>query len=307
MKTLDFSGVFVVMLTPFDTAGRVDLDSVDRLVDFYCDAGVDGLFPCGSAGEALHLDLSQKAALITRVAERAAGRVQVAPGAIAANARDALAIAKVAREAGCDGIVAPPPVYYRFEPAYLRQYFQAVIDGADLPVVLYSIPAYAQPLTPAMFFDLAANPSVAGIKDSSGSMVDFLHFIDAATRTGRKIGVMSGREEMLHASLAVGGSGSMSAINAVLPEVMVRIRNLWREGETSRANSLQMSLMDLIRALYTLQVPLAFREALAMRGFSMGRPVHDVPEVLCATTKEGLAEVRMLLTAVLNNHVEGAA
>ncbi len=306
MKTLDFSGIFVVMLTPFDEDGRVALKTVDRLVDFYCDAGVDGIFPGGSAGEALHLDLDQKAALIHRVAERAAGRVQVVPGAIAANARDALAIAKIAREAGCNGIVAPPPIYYKFEPAYLRQYFRAVIEGAGLPVVLYNIPAYAQPLTPAMFADLASDLAVAGVKDSSGSMVDFLHFLDASRRTGRTLGVMSGREEMLFASLAVGGSGSMSAINAVLPEVMVRIRDLWYAGEVDKANVLQMSLMELIRAFYSIQVPIAFREALTMRGFDMGRPVHDIPASERVSTETALAKVQPLMSAILAGSKEDA-
>ncbi|WP_162742395.1 dihydrodipicolinate synthase family protein [Nitratireductor sp. OM-1] len=307
MKKLDFSGVFVVMLTPFDGGGRVDLDTVDALVDFYCDAGVDGIFPCGSAGEALHLDLSQKEALINRVASRAAGRTQVLPGAIAANSRDALAIARLARDAGCNGIVTPPPIYYRFEPAYLRQYFRDVIEGAGLPIVLYNIPAYAQPLTPELFGELAQYPAVAGLKDSSGSMVDYLHFLDRIRATGRQIGLMTGREELLYASLAVGGSGSMSAINAVVPEVMVRIRDLFRAGKLAEANTLQMSLMELIQALYAVQVPIAFREALAMRGFRMGRAVHDIPASEHAATDAKLARTREALDAALAAHKDTAA
>ncbi|MEH6725819.1 MAG: dihydrodipicolinate synthase family protein, partial [Hyphomicrobiales bacterium] len=253
MASLDYSGVFVVMLTPFDTQGNVALDVVDQLVDFYIDSGVDGVFPCGSAGEAIHLNLDQKAEFIQRVATRAAGRVQVLPGAIAANAKDALALAKVARDAGCNGIVVPPPIYYTFQPAYTRQYFNTILDGAEMPVVLYNIPAYAQPLDPMMMGELAQHPNVAGIKDSSGSMVDFLHFMDATRNVKRKIGFMSGREELLFASLAVGGSGSMSAINAVVPEVMVRIHDLFQAGDLAASNALQMSLMDLVRAMYAIQ------------------------------------------------------
>lgn len=304
MVSLDFSGVFVVLLTPFNAEGNVALDVMDSLVDFYVESGVDGIFPCGSAGEAIHLSFDQKAELIRRVAKRAAGRVQVLPGAIASNAHNALALAEVAREAGCNGIIATPPIYYKFEPAYIRQYFQTILDGAGMPVVLYNIPVYAQPLEPKMLGELAHHPNVAGIKDSSGSMVDFLHFIDATRSVEPKIGFMSGREEMLFASLAVGGSGSISAINAVVPEVMVRIRDLFRAGDFAGSNALQMSLMDLIRAMYDIQVPIGFRDALTMRGFPMGEAVHAPPERERPLIAPKLAIVQKELDTVLKAHKE---
>ncbi len=299
MKSLNFSGVFVVMLTPFDDSGEINLDVVDRLVDFYCDSNVDGIFPCGSAGEAIHLSFAQKEVLIHRVASRTNGRTQVLPGALAANAKDALALAAVAREADCNGIVVPPPFYYSFQAAYIRQYFQTVLDGSCLPVVLYNIPAYAQPLTPEMLGELANHPLVAGIKDSSGSMVDFLHFMDAARRTGKKMSFMSGREEMLFASLAVGGSGSMSAINAVVPEVMVRIRDLFRANKLEASNALQMSLMGLIRTMYSIQVPIGFRDALTMRGFDMGNAVHAPPAEEINKTTLALERIEFHLNKII--------
>ena len=91
----------------------------------------------------------------------------------------------------------------------------------------------------------------------------------------------------------------MSAINAVIPEVMVRIRDLWREGRISEANDLQMSLIPLIRALYAVQVPIAFRDALTMRGFDMGQAVHDVPASERSATDDRLRQVRAYLDAVL--------
>lgn len=292
------------MLTPFDGKGNVALDVVDQLVDFYIESGVDGIFPCGSAGEAIHLSFDQKQEFIRRVAMRAAGRVQVLPGAIAANAHDALALAAIAKDVGCNGIVVPPPIYYTFQPAYVRQYFQTILDGAGLPVVLYNIPAYAQPLDPLMLGELAQHANVAGIKDSSGSMVDLLHFMDATRNVARKIGFMSGREEMLFATLAVGGSGAMSAINAVVPEVMVRIRDLFHAGDLAASNALQMSLMDLIRAMYAIQVPIGFREAIILRGFAMGDAVHAPPERESVLNLPKIVLIKKALKAVLDTHRE---
>lgn len=301
MKTLDYKGIYVVLLTPFSAPGIVDIDSVERLVDFYIAAGVDGLFPCGSAGEAVHLDIVQKTRLIECVTNRATGRVSVIPGVIASNTKDALALAKVAREAGCDGIVVTPPIYYTFQPPYIEQYLKNILDHAGLPVVLYNIPVYAQPLSPDLLGKLATHEAVAGIKDSSGSMVDLLHFMDAARPCGRNIGFMSGREEMLFACLAVGGSGGMNALNAIIPEVMVKIYNLFQAGDFTGANVLQMSLLPLIKALYAIQTPIGFRYALAQRGFEMGEAVHPTPPTERERIVDDLIKIERLLDDVIGN------
>ena len=128
MRKLDYSGVFVVMLTPFDASGRVDLNAVARLVDFYCDAGVDGLFPCGSAGEALHLQLDQKEG-----ADPARGRMRrrAGPGRAGCHcgqcARRAQPSPHIARDAGCDGIVAPAAGILSFRSGLA----DSVFPGAD--------------------------------------------------------------------------------------------------------------------------------------------------------------------------------
>lgn len=297
MKKLDFSGVFSVMLTPFEAPGRVNTAAVRQLVDFYIDKGVDGLFPCGSAGEAVHLSFDERVRLAQTVVAGASGRVPVIPGVIASNVKDALHLAHAYREAGCDGIVLPPPIYYRFEPAYIEQYFQTVLDQAGLPVVLYNIPAYAQPIDAPTLGKLSAHPAAAGVKDSSGSMVDLLHFLDAIS--GNDVGFMVGREEMLFACLAVGGSGSMSAINAVVPEIMVAIRDLFHAGEFSRSNQLQNALIPLIRALYAPQVPVGFRHGLSLRGFDMGEPAHPVPASRQDHTAPLLATIKTELDKAL--------
>ena len=46
------SGVFTIAVTPFQTDGSLDLDSVGRMVDFYLEKGATGLTILGMMGEA---------------------------------------------------------------------------------------------------------------------------------------------------------------------------------------------------------------------------------------------------------------
>ena len=38
------AGIYPTMITPYDECGRVDMDAVRRIVEFYVERGVDGIF-----------------------------------------------------------------------------------------------------------------------------------------------------------------------------------------------------------------------------------------------------------------------
>ena len=76
-----FTGVIPPVIPPL-LDGRVDFDSLDRLVDMLIGAGVDALFLLGSSGEAAYLTDSRREAVVARAVARADGRVPVLAGAI---------------------------------------------------------------------------------------------------------------------------------------------------------------------------------------------------------------------------------
>ena len=93
------------------------------------------------------------------------------------------------------------------------------------------------------------------MKDSSGSMVDFLHFMDKVRIIGEDIHILTGREETLLPCLMMGGKGCMTATSGILPEIMVGIYNAWQEGNYAEARDLQFSVLLVIRAMTNLSRP----------------------------------------------------
>ena len=61
------SGVFTIAVTPFLPDGALDLDSIDRMVDFYVEKGASGLTILGIMGEAGKLSFEESATVIRRV------------------------------------------------------------------------------------------------------------------------------------------------------------------------------------------------------------------------------------------------
>ena len=99
-----FTGVIPPVITPL-LDGRVDLDSLDRLVDMLIGAGVDALFLLGSSGEAAYLTDSRREAVVARAVARADGRVPVLAGAIDTTAPRVIEQARRAAAAGADAVV----------------------------------------------------------------------------------------------------------------------------------------------------------------------------------------------------------
>lgn len=70
-------GVWPVMLTPFTNDGEVDYPALERLIEWYIENGVSGLFAVCQSSEMFFLSLEERVKVAGFVKEKAAGRVPV--------------------------------------------------------------------------------------------------------------------------------------------------------------------------------------------------------------------------------------
>ena len=265
-------GVYPAMLMPFDKEGLVNEPELRRYVEFLIDGGLTGLFPLSSVGESVHMSLAEKERALEIVVDQAAGRVPVTPGVGATTPKDACTLARKAQALGCPAVVATPPYYYKISNEVMEKYFETLSDAIDIGLILYNIPLFTQPIDYDVVKRLSRRENVVGMKDSSGSMVDFMHFIDKVRIAEGKVNFLTGREEALIPTLCMGGSGCMTGTSGILPELMVAIYDNYMAGNFERALELQRIVPNLVRAMFAVQFPVGFKAALNMRGFDMGPP-----------------------------------
>ena len=296
-------GVYVAMLTPFHDDGSINEGELRRIVDFQIEAGVDGLFPVSSVGEFIHMSREEKVHMMAITMEQNAGRVCVTPGVGSSLPAESIALAKKAKELGCDGVVVAPPYYFPQSQENIEKYFETIADAVDIPNILYNIPLFTQPLSYDLVKRLSRRKNIVGMKDSSGSMVDFLHFMDKIKIAGEDMHVLTGREEMLFPCLVMGGKGCMTATTGILPEIMVAIYDAWKTGDYDRARELQFSILLTIRAMFSLPFPLGFKIAMEMRGFKMGppkQPLSGAEHFKYRTMKARIEKIMMPILEDLN-------
>lgn len=292
----NLNGVYPAMLTPFNDDLSLNIAEIKRLVRSHIELGLDGLFPVSSVGESVHLTFEEKKRYMDVVVEAADGRVPVTPGVASSHPGDCIALAHHAKEIGCQAVVVTPPYFYRPSPDMVDEFFQEIIEKAGLPVILYNIPLFTQPLSYAQVARLTQSPKVYGLKDSSGSMVDFLHFKSMIQANQSQASLFTGREEMLLPCLFMGGQGCMTATAAVLPEIMSQILKSFKSGDMKKAQELQESVLEPIRLMFEVPLPIGFKLALDLRGFHMG-PCR-LP--LSAIEKEKVARLKPLLQQSLS-------
>nr|NLI49938.1 dihydrodipicolinate synthase family protein [Propionibacterium sp.] len=302
----EFRGIIPPVLTPFDAAGRVDLASLDRLVDHLVDAGVDGLFALGSSGQVAYLTDAERDEVVARTVARAAGRVPVVVGTADLTAPRVIEQARRAEAAGASGVVVTAPLYALNDAAEVGRHFRMVADAVGVPVLAYDVPVRVHAkLGLDLLLELGRDGVIAGVKDSSGDDVGFRRLVAANVAAGRPLSVLSGHEVVLDGIFLLGADGGVPGLANVDPAGYVRLWRAAQAGDWVAARAEQDRLARLFEIAF---VPKgrsgdaggigAFKAAVALLGVidapAMPAPLQGLTDAETAAIRTILVEVGLL-------------
>ena len=270
MSTLStaFTGVFTALVTPFDEKG-INYAAFDRLVELQIAAGIKGLVPVGTTGEAATLSPDEAAALVARTVKLAQGRAFVLAGAGSNNTSHAVAAARACEAAGADGCLVVTPYYNRPSQAGLERHYDAIAEATDLPIMLYSVPGRCGvEIAPETAASLAQRHShIFGIKEAGGR-AERISELRAAC--GPDFILHSGDDALALPFMSVGASGVTSVVSNYAPKEMVALVDAWHRGDHATALALHDRIFALAKALFIEGNPVPVKEALALRGQMSG-------------------------------------
>lgn len=259
-----FGPVVTAMATPFLEDESLDLDGTQRLASWLVDHGTTTVLVHGTTGESPTLRGDEPwdvlAAVIDAVGERA--RVMMGTGS---NDMDH-AIRQTARaaEAGADGALVVTPYYNRPSQRMLLHYFGRVADTAELPVVLYDVPARTScEIGLDTIVELSAHDRIVGIKDAVG---DVGKTADIVARTAdRDFDLWCGADEVNLPMLAVGAVGFVSVASHLCGDRLAEMARVF-PTDPAAARRIHLSLMPLHRALFADASPAPLKGALSQLG-----------------------------------------
>ena len=257
------SGTITALVTPMHD-GEVDLDALRRLVRRQLDAGVDGLVPCGTTGEAATLNQSEYDTVVKTVVEETAGAVPIIAGTGTNSTDRVIELTKRAATLGAAAALVVTPYYNKPTQEGLYQHYKKVADEGGLPIVLYNVPGRTGcnllPQTVARLADLA---EIIAIKEASGS-IDQLY--DVIMGCGDKLDVLSGDDALAFPSICSGARGVVSVTSNVVPDRMSQMVQAALDGNVIKARELHYQLLDLFRAMFFETNPISVKTAMGLMG-----------------------------------------
>ena len=256
-------GVFTALVTPFRD-GEVDEPALRELVEIQVAAGVDGVAPCGSTGEAATLSHQEHGRVVEIVVDAARGRVQVLAGTGSNNTRESIELTRHARRVGADAALLISPYYNKPTQEGIVAHYSAIARDTGFPLVVYNIPGRtASNILPATLARLADVEHVVGVKESCG---DIEQISEVVAECPASFAVLSGDDAKILPVLAVGGHGAVSTTSNVAPREVVELVRSFRTGDHARALQLHQRLLPLFRALFCETNPIPVKAALALQG-----------------------------------------
>ena len=263
-------GALTALVTPFTRDGSLDEDAFRRLVRWQVLAGIDGLVPCGTTGEAPTLSSDERdrliAATVETVSERPSrARVTVVAGT---GTNDTAATIRATRRAavlGADAALVVAPYYNRPDGRMLEAHFRAVADEGDLPIVVYNVPSRTGTNVDAdTFLRLAEHPRVVAVKEASGNLEQIARI---CRDRPRDVAVLAGDDAWTLPILALGGDGVVSVASNEIPGEMVALCAAARAGDWATARSHHERWLPLFLANFRGGPnPVPAKAALALMG-----------------------------------------
>jgi dihydrodipicolinate synthase/N-acetylneuraminate lyase len=214
-------GALAASVTPLRDAGaELDEDAFGPLVDFFVEAGLDGVLALGTAGEGILLEEAERRLAADLFLQAAGNRLQVAVQCGAQSTAETVRLAAHAAEVGADAVVVIGPPYFRLdERAQLAHFLAAAIASAPLPFYVYefaSTSGYA--VAPSVLRELRESASnVVGLKVSDTPWAAF----EAYLLPGFEIFV--GPEALIHQCLESGAAGAVSALASAFPRDVAEV------------------------------------------------------------------------------------
>ena len=262
MNTIDLTGCGTALITPFKN-GEVDYEAFAALVDRQVEAGIDFLVPLGTTGETPCLEDEERIKVLQIAKEHSKGRPVVVGGGTN-SLQHTIRSMQMLEPYGVDAFLIVVPYYNKPTQEGQYQYFKAVAESTDKPVVLYNVPGRTGAnMTAETALRLAEIPNIVAIKEASGNREQIEKILKGAPAGFQ---VLSGNDDDTIWMMQQGGAGVISVASNVAPALMAEFTGALRAGDVAKAEKMNAKLTPLFTNCFVESNPIPAKVAMAAMG-----------------------------------------
>ena len=262
MYNIDLTGCGTALITPFKN-GEVDYEAFAALVDRQVEAGIDFLVPLGTTGETPCLEDEERIKVLQIAKEHSQGRPIVVGGGTN-SLQHTIRSMQMLEPYGVDAFLIVVPYYNKPTQEGQYQYFKAVAEATEKPIVLYNVPGRTGAnMTAETCLRLAQIPNIVAIKEASGNR-EQIEAILAGAPEGFQ--VLSGNDDDTLWMMKQGGAGIISVASNVAPALLSEFTGAIRNGELEKAEALNEKLTPLFNNCFVESNPIPAKAAMHAMG-----------------------------------------
>ena len=262
MKNIDLTGCGTALITPF-LNGEVDYDAFAALVDRQVSAGIDFLVPLGTTGETPCLEDDERIKVLQTAKEHGNG-LPILVGGGTNSLRHTVKSMQMLDPHGVDAFLIVVPYYNKPTQEGQYQYFKAVAESTDKPIVLYNVPGRTGAnMTAETTLRLAEIDNIVAVKEASGNRAQIEEILRNAPKD---FAVLSGNDDDTIWMMEQGGAGIISVASNVAPVQMAEFISAMKECRWEKAREMNERLTPLFTNCFVESNPIPAKAALAAMG-----------------------------------------
>ncbi len=264
-------GSYPPLVTPFRN-GKVDLAKFAELTEHQVSEGSHGIVVTGTTAEPSSLTVDERSAVTRTAVEVAAGRIPVVAATGSQSYAETLELTTRAEKAGADALLVVTPYYIKPPQQGLVEYFVAVGERTELPLMIYHIPGRAAVSVTAATVEKIAErlPNLVGIKHAAN---DLELLTELLARLGDEFRAFCGLEVLSLPMLVIGAAGLMNAVGNLAPARVAALYNAVARGDLETARKTHFDLFELNQAIFLDTNPIPLKCMMTRLG------LLDSPEV----------------------------
>jgi 4-hydroxy-tetrahydrodipicolinate synthase len=258
------------MFTPFNEDDQIDFPGLAAEAKYLKHAGVSGMVVGGSMGEGAGMSPEELGEAVQTVLEAVEGTLPVLGAIIADSSAEAVRLARALRKSGAQGLQVPPPHFHvSGETSVLSEYYRAITDASEVPLLIYNVMPTAQAAVESLQELIAANPLIVGVKQSGRNV----HALAALlAEVGAKIKIFSAIDDMIYPSFVLGVDGTISGTSAMFPRETVEMWKAVKSGDYDKGLSLHQRLTPVWRTVDCPDFCARAKYAATLAGRPVGKP-----------------------------------
>lgn len=239
----------VALVTPFTATKEIDFQALERVINHVIDNGADFLVVLGTTGETPTLSADEKAAIMSFVKEKAAGRLPLVIGIGGNDTAEIVRQVSGTDLSGYSAILSVVPAYNKPSQDGIYYHFKSIVEASPLPVILYNVPGRTGVnMTADTTLRLAREfPNIIGIKEASGNMTQIERLI---RERPERFAVISGDDGMTYPLMTLGAGGVISVLGNAYPKDFADMVHLCLEGNYIEAVDYHHKYREIIRLLF---------------------------------------------------------